>query len=75
MINLESNEARHLISQLTEYVFWSDDPLNPETIIENGILRKLIEEYPTEAESVREEREMDRLKHLEQMNKEREENE
>jgi len=74
-MKLESNEARHLISQLTEYVFWSDDPLNPETVIENGILRKLIETYPKEADSVREERELERLKQMEQARKEREENE
>lgn len=64
-MQLTDNEARFLINELYENLFWSDDPLHEIPMNSYGILSKLVEAFPEQAESVREEKEMERLQHIE----------
>jgi len=77
-MQLTDKEARFLINELSENLFWSDDPLHETAMNSYGILSKLVEAFPEQAESVREEREMERLQHIEahkqQMKNKEEEN-
>jgi len=64
-MELTEKEARYLIKDIAEWVFWSDDPMFEDALTASGTLAKLIEEYPELADSVREEREMERLQAME----------
>lgn len=64
-MQLTDKEARYLIRDLSEQIFWSDDPLHECSLISSSILQKLVDEYPQLADSVREEREMEKLQHIE----------
>jgi len=77
-MKLTDKEARFLINELYETLFWSDDPLHETPMNAYGIFSKLVEAFPEQADSVREEKEMERLQHIEahrqQMNNKGEEN-
>jgi len=71
-MKLTSNEARYLIDHLSEMVVYGD-PLHIDTIVENMILAKLVEAYPAETDSVREQREVEQLQRMEANRQQREE--
>ena len=71
-MKLTSNEARYLIDHLSEMVTYGD-PLHTDTIVENMILAKLVEAYPAETDSVREQREVEQLKLMEMNRQQRNE--
>lgn len=64
-MELTDKEARFLIGELYENLFWSDDPLHETPMNAYGILSKLVEAFPEQADSVKEEKEMERLQHIE----------
>ena len=73
-MELTHEEAVHLIEQLTEMVFWSDDPLHYCTMIESSLLAKATEAYPGAANQVRLKREEERKELIKINQKEKEEN-
>jgi len=71
-MELTNTEARYLLDHLSEMVTYGD-PLHSDTIIEAGIIAKLVDFYPDEADSVREQRELEQIKLMEENRKRREE--